>query len=614
MSLKIFKSNKYSKDRPQNNFYDYVNSNWTKQTIIPTNKSSISNTEIIKNKTNHQLKEIIIKLPKKNIIKKYYNSFTNIKKRNKMGFQPIIKYLNLIDTSSNYTILKLFLVLGIPTMFDLDKSVDLYKNKKYFCFLTEDNSGLPVFYYKHKKYKSIQLKYKELIKKIFKLIDEEDESIKIYKTEKKLAEKMLTPLEQKDFKKLFNKVNRKNVLNNELNNLLTAFNIPDMILIDNLNYFKYIQKVLQTDLKSFFKWKLLLFSAQYLSEDFTDLLFNFYNKSLLGIKKKSPCWLEGINFINMTVSELLGEKYRKKHFTLKEKNHVTKMIKNIKESLKNKITNSDFMTSKTKKNALLKIKTLKYKVGYPKKYNKYKKLKAHEHPLDNLLEYNKYCFIKYILPKINKKINKTHWEMDCYRVNAYYEPVYNQIVIPAGILQPPYYDINADNALNYGAIGTIIGHELTHGFDDTGKQFNENGIMKNWWIKSNAQKYTRKLKLLITQYDNYKLYNEKINGKLTIGENIADLEGFKIAFDAFLKLKNYSIDNVSPEKRFFIAFAISWRSKQTKKALLLKMLYDTHSPAQIRVNGVLSNIPQFYKEYCVHKEDEMYRHKLISFI
>lgn len=204
--------------------------------------------------------------------------------------------------------------------------------------------------------------------------------------------------------------------------------------------------------------------------------------------------------------------------------------------------------------------------------------------------------------------------MDCYRVNAYYEPVYNQIVIPAGILQPPYYDINADNALNYGAIGTIIGHELTHGFDDTGKQFNENGIMKNWWIKSNAQKYTRKLKLLITQYDNYKLYNEKINGKLTIGENIADLEGFKIAFDAFLKLKNYSIDNVSPEKRFFIAFAISWRSKQTKKALLLKMLYDTHSPAQIRVNGVLSNIPQFYKEYCVHKEDEMYRHKLISFI
>ena len=614
MSLKIFKSNKYGKDRPQDNFYDYVNANWIKHTNIPKNKSRISNTEIIEDKINLQLKDIIKKLPKKNIIKKYYNSFTNIKKRNEMGFQPIYQYLNIIDVSSNYTILKLFLVLGIPTLFDLDKSVDLYKNDKYYCFLTEDNSGLPNFYYKDKKYKSIQSKYKKLIKNMFNLIDDECDSTSIYQIEKKLAQKMLTPLQQKDLKKLFNKVNRKKILNGELNKLLDEFNIPTMILIDNLNYFKYIQKVLETDLKLFFKWKLLLFSAPYLSDNFSNLIFDFSSKNILGVIEKSPLWLEGIHFINTTVSELLGEKYRKKHFTKKEKNNVIKMIKNIKESLKDKIKNSEMMTADTKKNALLKIKTLNYKVGYPKKYNKYKGLKSFKHPLDNLFSYNKYYFILYILPKIGKKIDKNVWEMDCYRVNAYYEPVYNEIVLPAGILQPPYYDINADNALNYGSIGAVIGHELTHGFDDTGKQFNENGIMKNWWRKSNSQRYNKKMKLLIKQYNNYTLYNEHINGQLTIGENIADLEGFKVAFDAFLKLKNYSVDNLSPEKRFFIAFAICWRSKQTKKSSLFKMLFDTHSPPKIRVNGVLSNISEFYKAYCVHKDDEMYRDKLISFI
>ena len=204
--------------------------------------------------------------------------------------------------------------------------------------------------------------------------------------------------------------------------------------------------------------------------------------------------------------------------------------------------------------------------------------------------------------------------MESYRVNSYYEAIHNEIVLPAGILQPPYFDINADNSLNYGGIGTIIGHELTHGFDDTGKQFNEYGIMKNWWKKSNSEIYNKKVKLLIEQYDNYKLYNQTVNGKLTISENIADLEGFKVAFDAFLKLKNYSVDNLSPEKRFFIMFAISWRSKLTKKSTLLKLLYDTHSPPKIRVNCVLSNISEFYKEYNVHKEDELYRYKLISFI
>ena len=220
MSLKIFKSTKYGKDRPQDNFYDYVNANWIKHTNIPKDKSRISNTEIIEDKINLQLKDIIKKLSKKNIIKKYYNSFTNIKKRNEMGFQPIYQYLNIIDISSNYTILKLFLVLGIPTLFDLNKSVDLYKNDKYYCFLTEDTSGLPTFYYKDKKYKSIQSKYKKLIKNMFNLIDEESNSTSIYQIEKKLAQKMLTPIEKKDLKKLFNKVNRKKVLNSKFNKLL----------------------------------------------------------------------------------------------------------------------------------------------------------------------------------------------------------------------------------------------------------------------------------------------------------------------------------------------------------------------------------------------------------
>lgn len=614
MSLKIFKSNKYSNDRPQDDFYDYVNKKWEQKIKIPNDKSRISNTEIIEDKINLQLKDIIIKLPKNNIIKKYYDSFVNIKKRNEMGYQPIYQYLNIIDISSNYTILKLFTVLGIPTFFNIDKSVDLVNNDKYYCFLTEENSGLPTFYYNDITYKKIQNKYKKLIKDILTLIHEDNHSSSIFNIEKNIAKQMLTPIQKKDLKKMYNKVNRKNFFHKEFNTFLDNFNIPKIILIDNLKYFKYIEKLLKTNLKNFFKWKLILFSAPYLTETLSDNIYNFNNKYILGVKTKEPLWKLGIQFINITISELLGERYRKKYFTKKEKNEVIKIVKNIKESLKNKIKNSNNLSSSTKKNALLKLSKLSYKIGYPKKFCNYKGLKPRIHPLDNLFGYNKYYFFNNILPKFGKKIDKNIWYMDSYRVNAYYEAIHNEIVLPAGILQPPYFDINADNALNYGGIGTIIGHELTHGFDDTGKQFNENGIMKNWWKKSNSEIYNKKIKLLINQYNNYQLYNQNINGKLTIGENIADVEGFKVAFDAFLKLKNFSVDNLSPKKRFFIMFAICWRSKYTKKALLHKMLYDTHSPAKIRVNGVLSNIPEFYKEYCVHKDDNLYRNKLISFI
>ena len=235
-----------------------------------------------------------------------------------MGYQPIYQYLNIIDISSNYTILKLFTVLGIPTFFNIDKSVDLVNNDKYYCFLTEENSGLPTFIIMtlHTK---IQNKYKKLIKDILTLIHEDNHSSSIFNIEKNIAKQMLTPIQKKDLRKLYNKVNRKNFFHKEFNTFLDNFNIPKIILIDNLKYFKYIEKLLKTNLKNFFKWKLILFSAPYLTETLSDNIYNFNNKYILGVKTKEPLWKLGIQFINITISELLGERYRKKYFTKKKK-------------------------------------------------------------------------------------------------------------------------------------------------------------------------------------------------------------------------------------------------------------------------------------------------------
>ena len=261
------------------------------------------------------------------------------------------------------------------------------------------------------------------------------------------------------------------------------------------------------------------------------------------------------------------------------------------------------MSNITKKKALIKLKLMKYKVGYPNKIKNYTKLKLSNNIFSQIILINKYL-IKMNFNKLNKKPNTDHWSMGAHEINAYYNPIQNEMVFPAGILQPPFFNINKSDAYNYGTIGFTIGHEICHGFDDQGRSFDEKGNLKNWWIRSDEKKYKNKIKLLQKQFDKITLEKNKINGSLTLGENIADLCGGIIAFDALKKTnKNLTLED---KKEFFISYAKLWRQKIRSKELSNLIKSDVHSPGILRVNEVLKNMDGFYETFNITKNDKMF--------
>jgi putative endopeptidase len=301
--------------------------------------------------------------------------------------------------------------------------------------------------------------------------------------------------------------------------------------------------------------------------------------------------------------DYLGIEYCKKYFLQKSKNYVKKMIKNIKITMGEKIKKLNWMSDITKKKALLKLKLMNYKVGYPNKIINYSKLKLSNNIFSQIILINKYL-IKINLKKLNKKPNTDHWSIGSHEINAYYNPIQNEIVFPAGILQPPFFNINKSDAYNYGRIGFIIGHEICHGFDDQGRTFDEKGNLKNWWIKSDEKKYKTKIKLLQKQFDKIKIENNKINGSLTLGENIADLCGGIIAFSTLKKInKNLTLED---KKEFFISYAKLWRQKIRSKELSNLIKSDVHSPGILRVNEVLKNMDDFHETFNITKNNKMF--------
>src|SRR5947208_8452705 len=356
------------------------------------------------------------------------------------------------------------------------------------------------------------------------------------------------------------------------------------------------------DWKTYLRWHLIHGAASALSSDFVNEDFNFKEKTLRGTQQIKPRWKRVVTVEDGEIGEALGKLYVAEYFPPEAKARALELINNLKEALKDRINTLEWMDDATKQEALKKLAALTVKIGYPDKWRDYSLLKIDRGPyvLNTLRAEN--FEVNRDLKKIGKPTDRTEWGMTPPTVNAYYNPVNNEIVFPPGILQPPFFNATADDAVTYGGIGAVIGHEMTHGCDDQGRQYDTVGNLRDWWSPESAAKFTERSKAVVTQYSEYEpLPSMHVNGELTQGENIADIGGVKLAYAALQKAlagkPQGKIDGLTPEQRFFLSFATIWKSKQRDEDLKLRLNTDPHSPARYRVDGPLSDIPEFAKAF-----------------
>jgi len=361
----------------------------------------------------------------------------------------------------------------------------------------------------------------------------------------------------------------------------------------------------------YLEWHLIRETAGKLNSKIAYQNFYFYNTVLNGVKQMKPRWKNALNTINELLGEALGQAFVEKAFSSDSKKRINEYVDNITEAFKERISSLDWMSDSTKIKALQKLNSFSRKIGYPDRWKDYSKLEVNrESYVRNYLSAQAFE-VKLNLEKLSKPVDRTEWAMPPQKVNAYYNPLLNEIVFPAAILQPPFFDPNADDAINYGGIGAVIGHELTHGFDDQGCKFSGNGNIENWWTESDEKKFKEKTKILVRQFDSYPALDSlNVNGELTLGENIADLGGLSIAYYAYqksLKGKNRElIDGYTPEQRFFISWGQIWKNNMRPQALRQMILTNPHSPGKYRVYGPLVNMSEFYEAFGVSKGNKMY--------
>lgn len=619
------------KTRAQDDFYLSINGEWLKDTKIPDGEAAWGTGEAVNKNVSDNLRAIVEEYSTKKDLKEnsnekklvdMYNSFLDYSSRNRDGVKPIKPYLNEIEKISNAKDIINFIKNGNKNFFTCEVGGDLKDSNMNILYIGAGSLGLPQksFYFeKDANTKKIQDAYKNYLKKLFILKGDSEATAKtkvnsVYEYEKNIASSMLSQEEARNIEKLYNVYTI-----DELNKLCPSVNMKEVlkalglekankIVVVQPEYLKKLDAVLKTanisTLKNYLEARLLSSSAGLLDTNFEKAQFE-YSKVFTGVNQIKPAKETAFDVVNGSLSEILGQVYVQKYFSKEAKQDVESMVKALLNAYEKRISNLDWMSDATKAKAIKKLKTMDIKIGYPDEWEDYSQItiKTYENGgslVENLKNIGKH-FQKKQLSKLNKPVNKKEWGMSPQTINAYYNPSVNEIVFPAAILQAPFYSYGASKAQNLGGIGTVIGHEISHAFDDQGSRFDENGNMVNWWTDADFAKYTERTKKLEEDYSKLEvLPNEFINGKLTLGENIADLGGISAALDVLKTTENPNYDE------FFKAYATIWRGKMTDEIQKMLIKMDPHSPKEYRVNQVLKNIEEFYKTYNVTEKDKMY--------
>lgn len=626
--------------RPEDDFYEYVNGKWLNSITIPEDKSSWGAFNELQESTTQQLRQVIENLAtdKTNDVNKQkiyamYQSFMDEKKLESLEAKPLEKEMSTIDQITDKKEIPALIAhlnkIGVTTPISIFINQDAYNSSKEAAYITQNGLGLPDrdYYLKadDENLKIIKQKYLGYIDKMLKMYGDENSSIdagNIVNLETELAKIQWTNVQNRDPVKTYNKFGldqlTKVMPNYNWANYLTVSDLKDnvsYIIIAQPSYFEGLDQLLQniplSVWKIYFKWQLLNEYAPLLSKAYDDTHFAFNGTVLAGIPKQEPRYKRAITSIEASMGEALGQLYVAQYFPPKNKARVEKLVENLIQTFDKSINSLDWMSDATKIRAKTKLMAIRKKIAYPDKWRDYSALVIKPDDLvGNIMRANKFEYERQI-NKLSKPVDRTEWLMTPQMINAYYSPEQNEIVFPAAILQPPFFDINADDAYNYGGIGAVIGHEISHAFDDQGSQYDENGNLNNWWTDIDRKKFADKTSALVKQYSLYSpLPGYNINGALTLGENIADNSGLAIAFKAYrFSLQQQAapiINGITGDERFYRGWVNVWRTKIRDPQIIQMIKTNPHSPPKFRGNGALRNQPGFYDALHVKPGDKMY--------
>lgn len=623
--------------KPGDDFYEYANQGWLETTKIPGDRSDYGVFSILDDATKDQVRTLIETAAdttsakpgsKTQKVGDLFNSFLDLKRRNALGIEPIQPLLDEIASIDSLDSLATTIAnlerAGVGHFFGGYVSVDARDSDSYTVYLTQSGLTLPDRdYYLSDEPRYVQMR-KALVEYAADLLSRnhaenpKETAEQILDLETAIAEAHWTKVENRDPVKTYNKKDAAQMA--ELLSIweayaaATGFDKSNAFIVRQPSYFKAANELLKDEplakWKAYLTFKTIDAYASYLTESLEKRHFDFHATAITGVNEQKPMWRRSVELTGSVLGELVGQLYVEKHFQASAKKRMGELVDNLKVAFEERINDLDWMGKGTKKQAREKLSQFSTKIGYPDKWKDYSSLSISKDLAENLLASAQFEHQR-MLDKLGQPIDRTEWHMTPQTINAYYNPTMNEIVFPAAILQPPFFNMAADDAVNYGGIGAVIGHELSHGFDDKGSQYDGHGNLRDWWTEEDREIFDKRTAGLVKQYNQYKpLKDMHVNGELTLGENIGDLGGLNVAHHAYrLSLKGKPapvIDGLTGDQRFFLGWSQAWRRLYREAELRRRLMVDPHSPSRYRVNGIVSNMDAFYEAFGIDENSKMY--------
>ena len=627
--------------QPGTDFYQYATGGWQKLNPLPAEYSRYGSFDQLAETNQKRINELVETLasqenPAGSVAQKIgdlYNMAMDSAKRNADGYEPVKADLAEVAAIKNvhdvYALLPKMAMNGSGAYFGVYVGADEKSSMENAVQMSQGGltMGLRDYYLEDDEaIVKIREAFKEHIVKMFKLFGYSDADAQkgrdvVMEVETRLAKAFRSNVELRDPEANYNKMSMEQLKNDypsfEWDTYLNGLGLKDVkeIIVGQPNSLKESADVIATlpidKQRIYLQWKLIDDAASSLSDEIEAQNFDFYSRTMRGVQEQQPRWKRAVSVVGSVLGEAVGQMYVEKYFPAAAKTRMTELVGNLQKALGERIQNLDWMSDATKARALEKLSTFTVKIGYPDKWKDYSTLEIkNDSYYENMKRATQWYYAD-MMSRYGKPVDRTEWGMTPQTVNAYYNPTTNEICFPAGILQYPFFDMNADDAFNYGAIGVVIGHEMTHGFDDQGRQYDKDGNLKDWWEEADAEKFKERAQVIIDFYNNIEVAPGVYgNGSLTQGENIADHGGLKIAFQAF---KNATKDNplpvkdgFTPEQRFYIAFATVWGQNITEAEIRNRTKSDPHALGKWRVNGTMPQLDSWYEAFNITESDPMY--------
>lgn len=625
--------------KPGENFYQYVNEGWLKNTPIPADQSNYGSFSVLDDAVKDAIRTLIEQAASSNPapgsdaqkVGDFFKSYTDVQRRNSLSIKPIQPLLDDVAAVKTPKQLAVLIAkmnrLGISGPFGISVNQDAKKSDQYTVYLGQSGLTLPDrdYYLKdNPQFIKARADLKVFIEDMLQFVGHENPkraANNIYKLELALASIQWDRVKNRDPEATYNKLTAA-----ELKDLLSAIPLKELLaeaslssqpefIVRQPDYFKAANALLTAvpmqAWKDYYTFHIMDTYGSELTEKIETRHFAFHSTALSGVEEQKPMWRRGVEACNGVLGEIVGKLYVEKHFPPEAKARMEQLVSNLKAAFAKRIDGLDWMSPATKQQAREKLSKFNTKIGYPNKWKDYSKLEIKADDLVGNYIRSREVEYRRRIDRLGGPIDRDEWMMTPQTINAYYSATMNEIVFPAAILQPPFFNLQADDAVNYGGIGGVIGHELSHGFDDKGSQYDGDGNLRRWWSTDDRAEFERRANALVKQYDGYKPFEDmSVNGKFTLGENIGDLGGMAVAFEAYkmslLGKEAPVIDGMTGEQRFFMGWGQIWRRLYREPELRKRLVQDPHSPSEYRCNGILSNMDAFYECFGIKPGDPMY--------